>query len=70
MPGYDAFMGRPALGVKTTVIRLPEGLAERIDDLIGANRRARFIRDIVEREVERLERERDAKAGSSAPQKT
>jgi predicted DNA-binding protein len=60
MRGYDDSMGRPPLGVKTTVVRLPEGLAERIDDLIGPNRRAKFIREIVEREVERLESEKNA----------
>ena len=59
--GYDACMGRLPLGVKTTVIRLPEGLAERIDDLIGPNRRAKFIREIVEREVEKLESEQPPK---------
>lgn len=58
MVGYDTPMGRPPLGVKTTVIRLPEGLAERIDHLIGPNRRAKFIREVVVREVERLESER------------
>ena len=63
MAGYDAIMGRPPLGVKTTVVRLPEGLAERIDDLLGPNRRAIFIREIVEREVERLETERKVKLG-------
>ena len=63
MAGYDAIMGRPPLGVKTTVVRLPEGLAERIDDLLGPNRRAIFIREIVEREVERLEAERKVKLG-------
>tara|TARA_R110000868_G_scaffold142538_4_gene359959 strand:- start:479 stop:676 length:198 start_codon:yes stop_codon:yes gene_type:complete len=61
MAGYDARMGRPPLGVKITVIRLPEGLAERIDDLIGPNRRAKFIREIVEREVEKLESARAQK---------
>ncbi|MDR6708315.1 putative DNA-binding protein [Novosphingobium sp. 1748] len=59
MGGYDAIMGRPPLGVKTTIVRLPEGLAERIDDLLGPNRRAQFIREIVEREVERMERKRN-----------
>ncbi|WP_201038986.1 MULTISPECIES: hypothetical protein [Sphingobium] len=63
MAGYETSMGRPPLGVKTTVVRLPDGLAERIDDLIGPNRRAKFIREIVEREVERLEGEREAKFG-------
>lgn len=54
-------MGRPPLGVKTTVIRLPDGLAERIDELIGPNRRAKFIRDLVVKEVERLESERSVR---------
>jgi len=66
MAGYETSMGRPPLGVKTTVVRLPDGLAERIDDLIGPNRRAKFIREIVEREVERLEGEREAKSGKSS----
>jgi len=51
-------MGRPPLGVKTTVVRLPEGLAERIDSLVGPNRRAAFIREVVEREVESRESQR------------
>ena len=48
-------MGRPPLKVKTTVVRLPEGMGERIDSLVGKQRRAAFIRELVEREVERLE---------------
>jgi len=50
-------MGRPSLGVKSTVIRLPQGLGERIDRLVGHKRRAAFIRELVEREVERLEKQ-------------
>lgn len=50
-------MGRPPLKVKSTVIRLPEGLGERIDALVGKQKRAAFIREVVEREVERLERQ-------------
>jgi predicted DNA-binding protein len=50
-------MGRPPLNVKSTVIRLPEGLGERIDKLVGRQRRAAFIRQVVEREVERLEKQ-------------
>ena len=50
-------MGRPSLKVKSTVVRLPEGLGERIDALAGKQRRAAFIRDVVEREVERLEKQ-------------
>jgi predicted DNA-binding protein len=49
-------MGRPPLGVKSTVVRLPEGLGERIDALVGKQRRAVFIREIVEKEVARLEK--------------
>ena len=49
-------MGRPPLGVKSTVVRLPEGLGERIDALVGRQRRAAFIREVVEREVERQEK--------------
>lgn len=55
-------MGRPPLGVKSTQVRLPEGLGERIDALVGRKRRAAFIREVVEREVERLEKHRGAKA--------
>jgi len=49
-------MGRPPLGVKSTVVRLPKGLGERIDALVGRQRRAAFIREVVEREVERQEK--------------
>lgn len=62
MPDYDSGMGRPPLKVKSTVIRLPEGLGERIDKLVGRQRRAAFIREIVEREVERLEK-KDSSSG-------
>lgn len=48
-------MGRPALGVKPTLVRLPEGVAERIDAVAGPNRRAQFIREAVEAELERRE---------------
>lgn len=54
-------MGRPPLGVKSTQVRLPEGLGERIDTLVGRKRRAAFIREVVEREVERLEKHRSGK---------
>jgi len=55
MRGYDENMGRPPLNVKSTNVRLPEGLGDRIDKLVGRQRRAAFIRDVLEREVERLE---------------
>ena len=62
MRGYDDNMGRPPLNLKSTNVRLPDGLGERIDKLVGRQRRAAFIRDVLEREVERLETEQ-GKAG-------
>lgn len=53
-------MGRPPLNVKSTNVRLPEGLGERIDKLVGPQRRAGFIRDVLIREVERLESEQNS----------
>ena len=58
MRGYDPTMGRPPLNVKSTNIRLPEGLGERIDKLVGRQRRAAFIREVLEREVARQEGDR------------
>lgn len=49
-------VGRPSLGVKPTLVRLPDGVAERIDALVGQNRRAVFIRSAVEKELKRQER--------------
>ena len=53
-------MGRPPLSVKSTNVRLPEGLGARIDKLVGRQRRAAFIREVLEREVKRLEDEQNA----------
>lgn len=50
-------MGRPKLDVKPTLVRLREGAAERIDALIGKQRRSEFIRDAIEKELLRLERQ-------------
>lgn len=55
-------MGRPPLKVKPILVRLPEGVPERIDALVGKNKRAEFIRKAVEIELDRLEKE---KHGSS-----
>lgn len=49
-------MGRPSLGVVSTTTRLPKALLERIDALLGPNKRAVFIREAVEAELERRER--------------
>jgi Arc/MetJ-type ribon-helix-helix transcriptional regulator len=46
-------MGRPPLGVTPTIVRLSKDAADRIDALVGPGRRAQFIREAVERELER-----------------
>lgn len=48
-----ARMGRPSLGVKFTAIRLSPEVLARIDALAGKGRRSEFIREAVERELER-----------------
>jgi metal-responsive CopG/Arc/MetJ family transcriptional regulator len=50
-------MGRPPLHMKATQVRLPERLMERIDAVSGTYGRAQFIREAVELELERRERE-------------
>jgi Arc/MetJ-type ribon-helix-helix transcriptional regulator len=49
-------MGRPPLNVKPILVRLPEGMPERIDELVGRNKRAAFIREAVENELKRRKR--------------
>jgi metal-responsive CopG/Arc/MetJ family transcriptional regulator len=58
-------MGRPKQNVKPMPVRLPQGVPERIDAVVGKNRRAEFIRDAVERELSR--REKAAKRSASPP---
>ncbi|MBO4228038.1 ribbon-helix-helix domain-containing protein [Bradyrhizobium neotropicale] len=48
--------GRPEMNVTPTLVRLPAGVAERIDKIAGKGRRAEFIRDSVEKELKRQER--------------
>jgi metal-responsive CopG/Arc/MetJ family transcriptional regulator len=49
-----ARMGRPSLGVKFTAIRLSPEVLARIDAIMGApGKRSEFIREAVERELER-----------------
>lgn len=48
-----ARMGRPPMNVKPILVRLPEGTAEKIDEIAGKNRRAEFIREAIEREIKR-----------------
>lgn len=51
-------MGRPALNLKTTVIRLSDDALRRIEALVGNRRMAAFIREAVERELKRREKKR------------
>lgn len=46
-------MGRPPLGITSTTVRLPKLVLERIDALLGPNKRAEFIREAVEAELKR-----------------
>lgn len=50
-------MGRPPLHVKETKVRLTEEQRKRIAALVGENRMAVFIREAVDRELERREKE-------------
>lgn len=54
-------MGRPLLNVKPLLVRLPEGMAERIDALVGPKKRAEFIREALEKELQERERSSDEK---------
>jgi hypothetical protein len=42
--------------VKATLVRLPDNLPERIDALVGPNKRADYIRKAVVKQVESDER--------------
>jgi len=49
-------MGRPPLKVKPILVRLKEGVPERIEALVGKQKRAKFIRDAVDAELARREK--------------
>lgn len=55
-------MGRPPLKQKIrtvkTTLRLPEDLLKRVEVASGQNRFAEFVREAIERELERRERAR------------
>lgn len=54
-------MGRPAMNVKATVVRLPHGMDRRIDAVLeDGEKRADLIREAVEREIKRRERRAEA----------
>lgn len=48
-------MGRPPLGMKPTTIRLPVETIRRIEALVGNRRLASFIREAIDRELQRRE---------------
>lgn len=54
-----ARMGRPPLNVKPILVRLPADVPDRIDAIVGKNKRAEFIREAVEKELAKREREAD-----------
>lgn len=56
-------MGRPPLKVKPVLVRLPEGVPERIDALVGKNKRAEFIREAVLQALTK----RESSAAKGAP---
>lgn len=58
--GTEARMGRPPMNVKPTVVRLPNGMDDRIDAVLEPKeKRADLIRKAVEKEVRRRERRAD-----------
>lgn len=46
-------MGRPPLNMKIVPVRLPPDVVDKVDALVGTYGRAGFIREAVERELER-----------------
>lgn len=49
-------MGRPPLNMKIVPVRLPPEVIEKVDAVVGTYGRAQFIREAVERELERREK--------------
>ena len=55
--GTHDLMGRPALGLKQTSVRLPVDTLRRIEAVAGKHQLAAFIRQAVENELKRREAE-------------
>lgn len=51
-------MGRPSLNVRETKVRLTDEQRARIEAVAGPNRMAAFIREAIEAELERRERQK------------
>lgn len=57
IPLISRRMGRPPLGIKPTQVRLSEEVRERIRELVGDSGMAQFIREAIERELKRREKQ-------------
>jgi hypothetical protein len=57
IPDTSRRMGRPPLGIKPTQVRLSEEVRERIRELVGDSGMAQFIREAIERELKRREKQ-------------
>jgi hypothetical protein len=55
--GSSGRMGRPPLNVRPTIVRFSEETLRRIEAFVGKNQMAKFIREAVERELKRRERQ-------------
>lgn len=51
-------MGRPALNVKPTLVRLTDETRKRIEAVAGPKRMAAFIREAIEEKLQREEQEK------------
>lgn len=56
IPYIPPRMGRPPLGNKPTIVRLPEEVRERIREMVGDRGMSEFIREAVEREIKRRDK--------------
>ena len=53
-------MGRPSMNLTPILVRLRDGVPDRIDVLVGKQKRSEFIREAVENELRRRERSKRA----------
>ncbi len=63
IPDTARRMGRPPLGMKATQVRLSAETRDRIEQLVGQNQMANFIREAVENELARREKASGSKPG-------
>lgn len=65
-PVMSRRMGRPALNLEETKVRLSAGAKARIIALVGENRMAAYIRDAVEEKLQRDEKRKPNTPSSPA----